>query len=154
MTVGIRHTLAVLVLASPLLIGVSAGHIYDEVSGHVEVTDGQRVVEVRLVLTVTNVRQTIEALPSCRLGSPSGDRLPVAVDTGGDFGPLDLALADLQIPSSWEPISVPLTLRCRRDVRTSDSMVFRKIVVRARPRGGCTASGCIGPDASISIEVP
>lgn len=148
------RTLVALMLVGPLLIGVSSGDVYVELSGKAVMARGERFVEVPLALTVTNVRERIEIFTSsCRLDGPSGDRLTVEVDVEDQFGPSNQGNPDVQIPPSWETVTVPLILRCHRDENSSDATVHWDVVARARPRGGCTPSGCVGPDARIYLEL-
>ena len=110
------RTLVALMLVGPLLIGVSSGDVYVELSGKAVMARGERFVEVPLALTVTNVRERIEIFTSsCRLDGPSGDRLTVEVDVEDQFGPSNQGNPDVQIPPSWETVTVPLILRCHRD---------------------------------------
>lgn len=147
------RALIALAFGSLLLTGVSAGYIYEELSGQVRLEGGEHFAEVPLLLTLTNVRENVNITASCRLGSKAGDWLSVEFDGVGDSGRANEGLLDLQVPSAWETRELPFTLRCRTNDEPKASEIYWNIEARARPRGGCTPSGCIGPQPRISVEI-
>ena len=74
--------LTALAFGSLLLTGVSAGYVYEELSGQIGLEGGESVVEVPLLLRLTNVRDDIGLVASCRLGSPSGHQLGAELNRG------------------------------------------------------------------------
>jgi hypothetical protein len=147
------RALIALAFGSLLLTGLSADYIYGELSGKVRLEGGEHDAEVPLLLGLTNVRENVEITASCRLGSPAGDWLSVELDGVGDSGAANEGVLNLRVPSAWETRQLPLTLRCRTNDEAEDSEVFWNIRARARPRGGCTPSGCIGPQPRVSVEI-
>lgn len=149
---GPLRGLTALAFGSLLLTGVSAGYVYEELSGQIGLEGGESVVEVPLLLRVTNVREDIGLVASCRLRSPSGHQLAAELG-GGESGAANEGVLNLRIPPAWETRQIRLTLRCRSDDDAEDSEIFSNIRARARPRGGCTLSGCIGPQSRMSVEI-